>query len=66
MGTTALSDDATLSALTLTGVRLTPAFSSGMTSYSASVGYTVTRITLAATTSDGNASRCSSTATATR
>ena len=56
MGTTALSDDATLSALTLSGVRLNPAFSSGMTSYTASVGYTVTRITVAATASDGNAS----------
>ena len=55
MGTTALSDDATLSALTLSGVRLAPAFSGGMTSYTASVGYTVTRITVAVTTSDGNA-----------
>ena len=55
MGTTALSDDATLSALALSGVRLTPAFSSGITSYTASVGYTVTRITVAATASDGNA-----------
>ena len=54
-GTTALSDDATLSALTLTGVRLAPAFSSSTTSYTASVGYTVTRITVAATLSDGNA-----------
>ena len=54
-GTTALSDDATLGALTLSGVRLTPAFMSGMTSYTASAGYTVTRITVAATTSDGNA-----------
>ena len=54
-GTTALSDDATLSALTLTGVRLAPAFSSGTTSYTASVGYTVTRVTLAAPPSDVNA-----------
>ena len=54
-GTTALSDDATLSALTLTGARLSPAFSSGVTSYTASVGYTVMQITIAATTSDGNA-----------
>ena len=52
-GTTALSDDATLSALTLSGVRLTP---SGATSYTASVGYTVTRVTITATTSDQNAS----------
>ncbi len=54
-GTTALSDDATLGALTLTGVRLSPAFSSGVTSYTASVGYTVMQVTIAATTSDGNA-----------
>ena len=55
MGTTALSDDATLSALTLSGARLTPAFKSGTTSYTASVGYTVARITVASTTSNVNA-----------
>ena len=55
MGTTALSDDATLSALTLSGARLTSAFKSGTTSYTASVGYTVARITVASTTSNVNA-----------
>ena len=55
MGTTALSDDATLSALTLSGVRLTPTFVSGTTSYTASVGYTVEETTVAATTNNGNA-----------
>ncbi|WP_419551800.1 SwmB domain-containing protein [Candidatus Poriferisodalis sp.] len=49
------SDDATLSALTLSGVRLSPAFSSGVTSYAASVGYSVTHVTVAAAASDGNA-----------
>ena len=55
MGTTALSDDATLSALTLSGVRLTPRFMSGTTSYTASVGYTVSQTTVAATTNNDNA-----------
>ena len=53
---TARSDDATLSGLTLTSARLTPAFSGGRISYTASVGYTVTRITIDATKSDDNAS----------
>ena len=55
MGTTALSDNATLSAMTLRGVRLTPVFMSGTTSYTPAVGYTVTRTTVAATTSNENA-----------
>ena len=55
MGTTALSDDATLSALTLSGVRLTPTFMSGTTSYTPSVGYTVEETTVAATTNNGTA-----------
>ena len=55
VGTTALSDDATLSALTLSGVRLTPMFMSGTTSYTPSVGYTVTRTTVSVTTSNVNA-----------
>ena len=46
-GTTSLSDDATLSALA--GVRLEPAFDSGTMSYTATVGYTVTRVTVRAT-----------------
>lgn len=41
-----LSDDASLSALTLSPGRLDPAFASATTEYSASVGYTVTRITV--------------------
>ena len=49
------SDDATLSGLTLSGVRLSPAFASGTTAYTASVGYTVTGTTVAATTSDAAA-----------
>ena len=53
--TTLFSDDATLTGLTLTGVRLTPGFASGVTSYAGAVGYTVTRTTVAATTSDSNA-----------
>ena len=54
-GTTALSDDASLSTLILGGARLSPAFSSGTTSYTASVGYTVTRVTVSATPNDSNA-----------
>ena len=41
-----LSDDASLSALPLSQGRLDPAFASATTVYSASVGYTVTRITV--------------------
>ena len=40
------SDDASLSDLTLSPGRLDPAFASATTEYSASVGYTVTRITV--------------------
>ncbi len=54
-GTTLFSDDATLTGLTLSGVRLTPGFTSGGTSYAGAVGYTVTGATVAATRSDGNA-----------
>ena len=53
--TTVLSDDATLSALTLSGVRLTPRFVSGTTSYTASVGYTVEETTVTPTTGNENA-----------
>ena len=49
------STDATLKDLRLTGVRLEPAFPSGTMSHTASVAYSVTRITITATTSDGNA-----------
>ncbi len=52
---TALSDMATLTDLTLTGVRLTPGFTSGVTSYAGAVGYTVSRTTVVATSSDTNA-----------
>ena len=55
MGTTVLSDDATLSALTLSGVRLTPTFNSGTTSYTPSVGYTVEETTVTPTTTNENA-----------
>ena len=48
-GTTSLSDDATLSSLTLTGLWLAPAFASGTMSYNAPVGYTVTQVTVRAT-----------------
>ena len=53
--TTAFSDDATLTGLTLTGVRLTPGFTGGVISYAGAVGYTVTRTTVAAARSDANA-----------
>ena len=49
------SSDATLSGLTLSEGRLTPAFAGGTTDYTASVGYTVPRITVAPTTTDGGA-----------
>ena len=54
-GTTLFSDDAALTGLTLSGVRLTPGFASGVTSYAGAVGYTVMRTTLTATRSDANA-----------
>ena len=47
--------DATLSGLTLSEGRLSPAFASGTTAYTASVGYTVTRITVVPSTTDANA-----------
>ena len=54
-GTTLLSDDAALTGLTLSGVRLAPGFTSGVTAYAGAVGYTVTSATVAATRSDANA-----------
>ena len=47
--------DATLSSLTLSEGRLSPAFTSGTRAYTASVGYTVTRITITPTTTDTQA-----------
>ena len=47
--TTAVSADATLSALTLGGVPLAPRFDRTAYSYTAAVGYTVTSITIAGT-----------------
>ena len=49
------STDATLSGLELSEGRLEPAFASGTTSYTAAVGYTVTRVTVVPTTTDANA-----------
>ena len=49
------SSDATLSGLTLSEGRLAPAFGGGTTDYTASVGYTVSRITVTPTTTDGGA-----------
>ena len=49
------SDDASLSALTLSQGRLDPAFASATTEYSASVGYTVTRITVTLSLGDSAA-----------
>ena len=49
------SADATLSGLTLSEGRLSPVFPSGTTAYTASVGYTVSRITVTATTTDSGA-----------
>ena len=54
--TRAGSADATLSALSLSGVTLSPAFASGTTAYTASVGHGVTETTVAASASDANAS----------
>ena len=50
------SDDASLSALTLSQGRLDPAFASATTEYSAGVGYTVTRITVTLSLGDSDAS----------
>ena len=55
-GRTESSGDATLSGLGLAGVRLSPGFAAGVTAYTASVGYTVTRVTIGATPGDGRAS----------
>ena len=49
------SSDASLSALSLSGVTLSPVFASGTTTYTASVGHAVTETTVTATASDGNA-----------
>ena len=54
--TRAGSADATLSALSLSGMTLSPAFASGTTAYTASVGHGVTETTVAASASDANAS----------
>ena len=48
-------EDATLSALTLSGVTLSPAFAAGTYAYSAAVASTVTRTTVAATANDADA-----------
>ena len=53
--TRAGSVDATLSALSLSGVTLTPAFASGTTTYAASVGHGVTETTVTASASDAYA-----------
>ena len=50
------SDDASLSALTLSPGRLDPAFASATTEYSASVGFTVTRITVTLSLGNSGAS----------
>ena len=49
------SDDATLSALALSKGTLSPSFASGTTSYTASVGYGVERVTVTPTANDSNA-----------
>ena len=54
--TRAGSSDATLGALSLSGVTLTPAFAAGTTAYTASVGHAVMATTVTATASDGSAS----------
>ena len=51
----AASTDAALSALSLSPGTLNPTFASADTSYTASVGYPVTRVTLSATASDAGA-----------
>ena len=51
-----LSSDASLSALALSGVTLSPEFAAGTTGYTASVGNGVTATTVTATASDENAS----------
>ena len=54
--TRAGSADTSLSALSLSGVTLSPAFASGTTAYTASVVNSVTETTVTATASDANAS----------
>ena len=54
--TRAGSADASLSALSLSGVTLSPAFASGTVAYTASVGHGVTATTVTATAGDANAS----------
>ena len=51
----AVSTDASLSGLSLSAGTLSPALATSTTSYTASIGYGVTQITLSATTSDDNA-----------
>ena len=51
-GSTSESSDATLSDLTLSGGSLSPAFSSDVTDYTASVAYTASRTTVTAVKSD--------------
>ena len=51
-GSTSESSDATLSDLTLSGGRLSPAFSSDVTDYTASVAYTASRTTVTAVKSE--------------
>ena len=51
--TRAGSSDATLSALSLSGMTLSPGFASGTTAYTASVGHGVTETTVTASASDG-------------
>ena len=53
--TRAKSSDATLRALTLSGVRLSPAFASGTLTYTANVANDVTSTTVGATKNDGTA-----------
>ena len=52
---TPASADSTLSALSVDGARLSPTFMSDVTSYTASVGYTVTQITVTASENDAGA-----------
>ena len=52
---TAVATDATLSALSLTGVTLSPAFAAGTTTYTSDVANTVTSTTLTFTTADTRA-----------
>ena len=52
---TPLSSDNTLSALLVSGARLSPTFTSDVISYTASVGNTVTQITVTATENDAGA-----------